>query len=285
MDKYISSFYQSNTEFNFVHTITDNPLEPEPNLHTHDRYEIYYFLSGDVNYYIEGQFYNLGSNDLLIINNKEIHRPYFESGKPYERIVIHFNPKHILPLNTNSYNILHCFESKKLGINNKLSADEVFNCGFASYISQIEDYIKGDFIEKEIMIQTLFIQLLVCINNVLTSKGAALIPEHSQKNTKVNHILDYINQNLSEKLTLDVLQEKFFINKYYLCHIFKVSTGFTIQEYITYKRIIKAKELLALEYPVLEVSYLVGFNDYSSFYRTFKKITGTSPKTFTKSKK
>lgn len=282
MDKYISSFQTSSNEFSFGHTMTDNPLKPEPSLHMHDHYEIYYFLSGDVNYYIEGQFYHLGSKDLLIISNKELHRPYFESDKLYERIVIHFNPKYISSFNTKSYNILHCFDKKRLGINNKLSASEVFNCGFASYITQIEDYIKGDLSEKEIMVQTLFIQLLVCLNNAFASKDAALIPEHSQKNTKVNHILDYINQNLSEKLTLDILQEKLFINKYYLCHIFKISTGFTIQEYITYKRIIKAKELLALKYPVLEVSYLVGFNDYSSFYRTFKKITGTSPKTFSK---
>lgn len=282
MDESLIYYKLNNYELSFGHNITISPTDTMHDIHVHDNYELYYFLSGDVAYYIDGQNYKLGNNDLLIMNNKELHRPYFQSNMPYERIVMHFNPKHFSSFNTQSYNLFNCFENKKLGINNKLAADEVFNCGFADYINQIEKTLKDNGKEKDILLLTFFIQALISLNRAFSLKSSDFIDDHLQKDKKVNHILDYINQNLSSKITLDVLQDKFFVNKYYLCHIFKNNTGFTIQEYITYKRIMKAKELLSSGQPVLEVSNEVGFNDYSNFYRTFKKITGNSPKHFSK---
>jgi YesN/AraC family two-component response regulator len=276
-------YYKINTyDLSFGHTKTYNPSNFMHDIHIHDFYEIYYFLSGDVTYYIEGQTYRLGSNDLLIINNKELHRPYFNSDKPYERIVMHFNPKFFSGFTTQNYNLFNCFENKKLGVNNMLTADEVISCGFTDYIKEIEEALKRNTKEKDIMFLTLFLQALVSLNRAFSIKSSSIAEEHLQKDKKITTILDYINSNLSSKITLALLQEKFFVNKYYLCHIFKSTTGFTIQEYIIYKRIMKAKELLSSGFPVLEVSNEVGFNDYSNFYRTFKRITGNSPKYFSK---
>src|SRR5699024_12592581 len=56
-------------------------------------------------------------------------------------------------------------------------------------------------------------------------------------------LLDFINNNLDKKITLDLLEKQFFVNKYYLSHTFKRSTGFTVVEYITHKRIIWAMDL------------------------------------------
>lgn len=282
MDKILSFYNIRDNEFNFSHTLTDSPTDLMVETHIHDHYEIYFFLSGDASYYIEGQNYELKRHDLLIMNNKELHRPYFQSNKPYERMVIHFKSKFISHFNTDTYNLLHCFENKKLGLNNKLEASEVFDCGFHGLIKHIEGYAKQNSKESEVMIQTIFIQLLVSLNKGFALKPNTAVDGPVQKNKKISHILEYINENISEKLTLDMLQEKFYANKYYLCHVFKAATGFTIQEYVIYKRIMKAKELLASGMPVLETSNAVGFNDYSNFYRTFKKITGYSPRYFNK---
>ncbi len=58
-------------------------------LHHHDFYEIYLFLSGNVNYTVESRNYSLMPGDLLIISPQELHRPIITPGKaPYERMVL-----------------------------------------------------------------------------------------------------------------------------------------------------------------------------------------------------
>jgi len=54
----------------------------------------------------------------------------------------------------------------------------------------------------------------------------------------------------------------------------------TVGEYIAYKRILKAKELLIRGTPVLETCHAVGFRDYSNFYKTFRRLEGVSPREY-----
>jgi len=73
-----------------------------------------------------------------------------------------------------------------------------------------------------------------------------------------------------------------FLSKHYLYHLFKEQTGFSLSEYVRNKRIIKAKELLIEGVSITQLPHMIGFSDYSTFYRTFKNITGVSPKDFLK---
>jgi YesN/AraC family two-component response regulator len=98
----------------------------------------------------------------------------------------------------------------------------------------------------------------------------------------VQLILEYINQHLNECLSLDKLSGVFYLNKYYLSHIFKNSTGFSVNEYIINRRILKSRELLKQNNSVSKVSEMVGFNNYCHFIRTFKKLVGMSPKQYAK---
>jgi YesN/AraC family two-component response regulator len=135
--------------------------------------------------------------------------------------------------------------------------------------------------EDHFMVRLLFMQMLLEIHKVY-SKNKSIITDSSDNNDKVIEILDYINTHMEQKITLDLLENIFYVNKYYLCHIFKINTGFTVNEYITYKRIMKAQELLNQKVPVMEAYLSVGFGDYSNFYKAFKKITGCSPKQYSK---
>jgi len=121
-----------------------------------------------------------------------------------------------------------------------------------------------------------FIQMLIKINQVLSKYNNSLIHDHKFA-PKIVTILNYINNNLDKKITLDILQKKFFLNKYYLSRTFKKNTGFTIIEYVIYKRIIWAMELLISGKTALDVAHTVGFGDYSTFFKAFKNITGCSP--------
>lgn len=260
---------------------TDSPNDIST--HIHDCYELYYFISGDLTYYIEGQTYQLQPNDIIITNRRELHRIVFHSKKPYERKFIHFKPEYISFLQSDDYNIFYFLEKRKLGYFNLISANEVLSSEIGNLWDKIERTASEDSSESPLLIKALFIQMLIEINKVL-SKNKNIVNHPVQNNDKVIAILDYINNNIEKTISLDLLENLFFVNKYYLCHFFKKSTGFTVNEYITYKRIMKAQELLNNELSVLEVSGAVGFGDYSNFYKAFRKIVGCSPKKYVKSK-
>lgn len=275
----ISSY--NTDEFCLIHTISDNPTKIPLSFDIHDYYELYYLVSGNIGYFIEGQEYRLEENDVLLINNKELHKAKFFSDIVYERISIYFKPEFIRSFQTESYDLLSCFERRKLGLNNKIEARIASEKKIYEYIKNIEYYVKANLPESNLMIMSFFIQMLVALNIIYKEKGIAL-SKNATYDSKTLSILDYINTSLHENILLEDLGRKFFVNKYYLCHTFKRNTGFTVMEYIAHKRIMKAKELLINGIPATEVCYMTGYNSYSNFYKVFKQLVGLSPKRYSK---
>ncbi len=100
----------------------------------------------------------------------------------------------------------------------------------------------------------------------------------------VDDIKKHIETNFAEKISLDMLAEKFYINKYYLTRIFKEQTGTSITNYLLEIRITQAKHQLRFTaLPISEISNVCGFDDPSYFARAFHKYEGISPSAFRKS--
>jgi AraC-like DNA-binding protein len=277
MEKVLLTYGMVDNGISYTHSICYKPTVLP--IHIHDFYELYYFISGDVTMYIEGQAYKIERNEIIIMNNHELHRPVFNSEQAYERIVIIFYPEFVSKFSENGYTPLACYENKKPGFDNRIEAKTVIKLGLDKYLDSIEKYARSNTPENSLMIKTLFIQLLISLNNAFIYGHNTPESDYSC-DQRISMILDYINTHLSEKITLELLEKNLFINRFYMCHIFKKNTGFSIIEYITYKRIMLAKELLASGTNVMEACGLVGFSDYSNFYKVFKKLLGKPPKCF-----
>jgi YesN/AraC family two-component response regulator len=105
----------------------------------------------------------------------------------------------------------------------------------------------------------------------------------SQPVTLIN-VINYIDDNLSARLNLDILSEKAGLSKFHFCRIFKSHIGVSPMKFLMSMRIAKAKKLLKREDAnISKVASSLGFNDLSSFTVQFKKITGTTPIKFRKS--
>ncbi len=106
-------------------------------------------------------------------------------------------------------------------------------------------------------------------------------PIQKKSGNVVVEIIKYINENFSSKITLDDLVEKFFVNKYYLCHIFKNETGLSIIDFVNNKRISEAEKLLRYsDLSITEICYKVGFNSINHFLKLFKNNYNLTPKKF-----
>ena len=277
-DKFIA-YYQYEDQFDYLHSVATPPEEVPIELH--DFYEFYYFLSGDMVFYIEGKAYPMKRGDILIINNDELHRASPQTDEPYERIVIHFNRAFLEGFSSGDYHIIDFLTRRKLGHANLIGAEHIDTRVLFRYLEMIEKAVKEDTIYSFTLVKTYFIQLLVEMSRLYSSQTENIITP-KQYDERITAIIKYITSNLDQKLTLKELEDRFYINKYYLCHVFKKNTGFTVFEYISNKRIMRAKQLLTQGIPVIETCFAVGFSDYSNFYKVFKRVTGIPPKQFAK---
>ncbi|MBE5960458.1 MAG: helix-turn-helix domain-containing protein [Lachnospiraceae bacterium] len=261
---------------------SDKNSSTEHRIHTNDGHELYLLLQGDVSFSIDGCIYKLVPGDMLMISNKEIHKTIVNKEIPHERIYIYFDPDFMSQFDISSYDLLQMFENRRLGFGNKISADLVQENKVYCYFEEIYRWYQSDSPERQIMMVSILLQLLVKVNTICSKNDGEdiRIQKNEGYNDKIYRIIRYISSNLDRKISLEELEKQFFINRYHLCHLFKNITGFTVIEYINYKKVLAAKEQLKKGKQIAEVWVFLGFEDYSSFYRSFKKIVGISPKEY-----
>ena len=121
------------------------------------------------------------------------------------------------------------------------------------------------------------LQFLVELNRVSLDDNAQYLP-NGALNYRVSGLLSYINEHLCEDLSIRSLSALNCVSPYHMMRIFKEETGYTIGNYITEKRLLKARNLLAEGTGATQACYLSGFNNYSTFLRAYKQHFGELPK-------
>jgi AraC-like DNA-binding protein len=270
----LQNYYQ-NSDSSIMYNRKKNVKSGNWDYHLHDSYEIYFLLDGSTSYFIGKTRYTLKPGDLVIINNNEVHSNSFQGNDNYDRILIMFDPKLLRSFNSQDFNLLECFEVRDNGKGNKISLrrsqiEELLNIS-----SKIEAVNSEENSSNKLLKLSYFIELLVFINKVFHENSN--LPQETTNNEKLLPVLNYIDENLEGDLSLEALEKKFFINRYYLSRIFKASVGMSVHKYIVLKRIVKAKALLTTGYDATATCYMCGFKDYSNFIKMFKSIVGISP--------
>ena len=102
-------------------------------------------------------------------------------------------------------------------------------------------------------------------------------------NELVVKILNYIDDNLYKRITMDEISSIFYFNKDYLMRIFKKELDITIMDYINKRRIYNSLELLKnTDDLVIKVALNSGYSSLEYYSETFTKVLGVSPLTYRK---
>ena len=266
--------------YEYHHYRNDGPITVD--FHEHAFYEIYIFISGNVNYIIEGRTYDLRPGDVLLTNNSDIHRPeILPSQHPYERIVIWLNNTFFNGLLDIGEDLTACFKDAS-------NRDYRLFRPNASQLLKIQDTCRA--IEQERSVNRLGSRVMAFSSImeilVLISRAYYEISDSAQhgvtENQQINQIVAYINNHYNEDLSLESLSSKFYLSKYYLSHKFKQFTGLSLYQFILKKRLTIARNMLMRGKSVTETYTECGFNDYSNFLKAFKQEFGEKPSQYLK---
>lgn len=249
------------------HALTSQP-DPEDFSflsHYHNMYEIYYYLQGDADFVVEGGIYPLRRGILLLTAKGQTHNILIRSDKDYERRVIMFEKEQIP---TGAQEVIDALlGGQNCFVLSELDAAWLENC-FAS-IESADRYEISVHDTVEAVIHLILLKLCQYVQTDRMNLPAG--------DEVVRKTVRYINENLSGDCTLQTLEKVLFRNKAYLNRRFKSVMGCTIWEYVMRKRIFSAQQQLYLSKSVAVAFASSGFNDYSAFYRKYKKYIGMSP--------
>lgn len=265
--------------YEIFHYSTPDPQEVE--VHHHDFYEVYFFLGGEVSYWVEGQIYHLDPGDVLLIDPMVLHRPLILSNTTvYERIVLWIDKGYLENLGGQGDALTRCFNSESgTGTNRLHITAPLERTEMTTLLGKLVREFYSSEYGASLCADGLLTQFLVELNRLAFSSSDPQSYDN-EKTTLTARVLDFVNENYSENLSLDSLAQHFFVSKYHLSHEFSRTVGMGVYRYIMLKRLTAAKQMLSENISPGEVCVRCGFKDYTSFFRAFKAEFGVSPGAF-----
>lgn len=232
--------------------------------HFHEFYELYYLESGARTYIINDVEYKVEPGSIVLLPPYTMHHSFSPRGIPFCRLLVYFSKDAI--------------EAKIY--NHLLHTQGVFtlrNSQQTSEIHRMLETVLNESSEKNMYSELSAKSALSLALVMLLRNGSR--NEKEVKDDKITLILRYLADHYMDEITLDDLCEKFYISKFFLCRQFKKYTKTTVLEYLSTVRVLNAQRLfMESDKNLSDIANLVGFNSLGNFERTFKKITGSTPR-------
>lgn len=255
--------------------INKRTMSQNSSYHDHDFTEITYILSGKGKYFVEGNTYDVQAGDLIICNpGVHHHNIVIDSDAPTIEFFAGFTdfqfkdmPPNSIILEEDSY-LMHTDTELKQNLS-KLCY---------TMLAENESHQVG----KYFMLKSYLIQFLLLIIRQNTEPAPNLDGRNFESHYKgyvVNQIIDYLDENYSEKISLDRIARNMYLSPVYISKIFKEETGESPINYLIKIRLEKAKDMLEASeaQSIKKIATTVGYDDAYHFSKLFKKYYGISP--------
>ena len=236
-------------------------------IHSHNFAEIFLIQGGRGIFFVNGMENPVSPNDLLILNPHAEHTEVSSNYAPLEYMVLGV---------------------RGIRFVNEEDGKMPFIIQMPQAAERIRQYVELLLIEaqrKHPGYGTICGNLLnVILLHILGIQKVKIAPAAAQSiRPECAALKSYIDANFSQPLTLEDLAKAAHQNKYYVAHAFKDAFGVSPIRYLTQRRVEEGKFLLReTDYPIAQISSMVGFSSMSVFSQTFKRITNHSPNAYRK---
>lgn len=254
---------------------------PKLDYHYHEFDKLILLLGGKVTYVVEGVTYFLRPWDVLLVQHNMIHRPIIDPSEPYERVVVWLGREWLTDRCDPGEALDACFDIARERGFHLLRTSPERRLEYMKDIQRLEEALRSREFAAGRLADTLCQQLLIGVNrDILRSRTAQEEQDSYRVDPKIEEILKYIAAHLEEELTVESLSKRFYLSRYYLMHRFKAVSGYTVHQYISQKRLLRAGDLIRSGVPVMKAAEQAGFSEYSTFLRAFQNTFHMSPREF-----
>lgn len=232
--------------------------------HCHSFLELLMVTKGNVQIILEDKRYFIPLGSLAVISPLAYHSILAEEQTEYERITVLFRSN---PVPEEIQEI--CMQQIKI-------------CPFLTgqSISKIVEAFKDALVKENNavyapLLQSYLIQMFYLLADRETEEFNESIQFSTDKNLRL--ILSYINENLSEKLTVEDIAAHVFLSKSTVCHLFRQKMRIGIKQYILQKKMTYAQQLINNGSSASEAAKAIGYLNYANFFIIYKKMLCESP--------
>lgn len=253
------------------------PLQPN---HYHNYYEIFYLLSGKCRFLLKDNLYTLEKGDLLFIVPGELHHSLYFPGITCEIITLYFKDEFLLP---ELFSHLHT--ENALPVNSFMGTvpslyQEEFKTLLARMLSESMNIDEHSPAFLSCHLNELL--LLLIRHSVMSENDPELV---NAREADIMTATKYIYRNFQKPLTLEEISGIAGLSPTYFSKKFKLLTGMCFKEYLNYIRLKHAAAaLLQTDRSITDIAMEYGYNDSNYFKDVFKKVFGTSPSSYRKSR-
>lgn len=246
--------------------------------HTHDYYEFYLFLEGDLDLEISGHARPLHPGDMVLVPPGVSHHALMHSSdRPYRRFVLWVSQEYAARLLKESPDYVFLMQRAATSSRCYYHFHEAEFSSIQSRLIRLLEEFHSNRYGRNAAVYLALNDLLLYMNRIIYEREHPVV---SGSGDLMQEITLFIDEHLTENLSLDVLADHVCLSKYYIAHYFKDSLGISIHQYITKKRLQSCSEAIAAGSDITRTFDEYGFRDYSSFYRMFRKEYGMSPREY-----
>ena len=246
-------------------------------LHSHNYYEILYCRSDSgVEYLIGSDRYRLQRGDIVLVPPGVSHRPILpeKMEEPYVRDVLWVSTEFVKTIDAMFPDASSTQRDHSLPVRTKGTRWEFLGDMFQKGVEEESQKRPG----WEIAVTGNTLMIFANLKRAYIERSAGTMK--TEKPELLDRITSYIETNYPDSITIDDLARHFYVSNSTISHLFKQKMGVSLYRYITQRRLIAAKSLIAEKVAMEEIAHRVGFADYSTFYRAFRQEYGISPRQF-----
>ena len=247
----------------FVHRISSYKL------HWHPQIELLYVVKGSIQVTVNGVTYHLGQEELIVINQEEIHST---NHTDQDNLVI------AIQLSNSENEFFFPFQDytfRTAVLTDPEQEDTAARKKLRSLIIQIIwEYNKrsSGFENAILSLAHSLVTNLVRFNYIIRNDGRRSASLGENELLRMSNILLYIKRHYNEKISLQDIAEKEHISYYYLSHFFKSAAGISFQDYLKDFRIDKSLDLLKdSKNTVTGIAFECGFSNIKAYTSAFKE--------------
>lgn len=251
--------------------------------HLHDRYELVYIHRGQGVFFIDQDWYEKKRGDLFLIPGNTIHRSLPRDEDPILSSALFFAPAlFAAPSLGDGYEALLAFDFARRKKTYRIELPETLIAVVESALAQIEAELQERQPGFREAVKGILAGLLLAVNRfILSEKEFELTAEPGVGPPWMNDVLRRIDESPEAENGLAALAHQANVSAPHFSRVFKRLTTMNLTQYVNAKRMIRAKELLrTTPLTIEEVSRGCGYETPTHFYRVFKALTGSTPKSY-----